>query len=88
MGINLDKGNISALKNQMQEINFNAESCASARRLHGSFAEANATEYIRKFAGHKLDECKRTHGLFSCYSWFDYFGTLCVGVETPTYKLS
>lgn len=55
MGINLDKGNISALKNQMQEISFNAESCASARRLHGSFAEANATEYIRKFAGHKLD---------------------------------
>ena len=21
------------------------------------------------------------------YTWFDYFGTLCVGVETPTYKL-
>ena len=31
--------------------------------------------------------CKRTHGLISCYRWFDYFWTLCVGVETPTYKL-
>ena len=62
MGINLDKGNISALKNQMQDISnsFNAESCASVRRLHGSFAEANSAEYIRKFAGHKLDE---TQGL-------------------------
>lgn len=60
MGINLDKGNISALKNQMQEISnsFNAESCASVRRLHGSFAEANSAEYIRKFAGHKLDEAQ------------------------------
>ena len=62
MGISLDKCNISALKNQMQEISnsFSAESCASLRRFHGSFAEANATEYIRKFAGHKLDE---TQGL-------------------------
>ena len=32
-------------------------------------------------------ECKRTHGLATCYRWFDYFRTLCVGVETPTYKL-
>ena len=22
--------------------------------------------------------CKRTHGLISCYRWFDYFRTLCV----------
>ena len=32
--------------------------------------------------------CKRTHGLISCYRWFDYLGTLFVGVETPTYKLT
>ena len=31
--------------------------------------------------------CKESHGLISCYRWFDYFGTLFVGVETPTYKL-
>ena len=31
--------------------------------------------------------CKRTHGLATCYRWFDYLGTLFVGVETPTYKL-
>lgn len=31
--------------------------------------------------------CKGTQGLISCYRWFDYFGTLCVGVETQTYKL-
>ena len=35
----------------------------------------------------KKTKCKRTHGLATCYRWFDYFGTLCVGVETPTYKL-
>ena len=32
-------------------------------------------------------QCKESHGLISCYRWFDYFWTLCVGVETPTYKL-
>ena len=31
-------------------------------------------------------KCKRTHGLIFCYRWFDYFWTLCVGVETPTYN--
>ncbi len=32
--------------------------------------------------------CKRTHGLATCYRWFDYLGTLFVGVEPPTYKLT
>lgn len=22
--------------------------------------------------------CKRTHGMITCYTWFDYFRTLCV----------
>ena len=26
--------------------------------------------------------------MISCYRWFDYFRTLFVGVETPTYKLT
>ncbi len=32
--------------------------------------------------------CKRTYGLISCYRWFDYFGTLCVGGETTTQRLT
>ena len=35
----------------------------------------------------KLVCCKRTHGFISCYRWFDYFRTLCVRVENPTYNL-
>ena len=34
------------------------------------------------------EKCKGTQGLISCYRWFDYFGTLFVGVETTTYKLT
>ena len=34
------------------------------------------------------NRCKKAHVLITCYRWFDYFWTLCVGVETPTYKLS
>ena len=34
------------------------------------------------------NRCKKAHVLITCYRWFDYFWTLCVGVETPTYKLT
>ena len=42
---------------------------------------------MTEFSKTSNDSCKRTHGLATCYRWFDYLGTLFVGVEPPTYKL-
>ena len=47
--------------------------------------KADELQKQKQTSGHS--DCKESHGLISCYRWFDYFGTLFVGVETPTYKL-
>lgn len=60
MGKKLNEESILSIKNQIKEISnsLNEASCLAARRMHGSFAEANTTEYIRTFSGHKLGEAQ------------------------------